>query len=305
MKWYKPLVFLLFAILAACAVLLPYYFNPIESSNNTLQTIDLPFPLMPHARIALEKDVPNFESRLALDETERALLPPRTNLWTRAKASSILVDDQGRYGSCTAHAFSYAFQLLLLLRPAIRFQRPSRSYWYATSRMILRESLKNDMGSTNQATVQALEQYGWIDEPQWPYVHENMYRAPSNAAISAAQKRRMRNFATRLRYSNNVQSNTNQIKAALASGKSVLVGVYVFSSFMGSSALRSGVIPMPNTQRERLLGGHAIALTGYDDDQQRFSFRNSWGSRVGQNGSFTIPYSYAASPFLAGDVWAL
>jgi C1A family cysteine protease len=67
------------------------------------------------------------------------------------------------------------------------------------------------------------------------------------------------------------------MRTALAQGKSIVMAVLVYASFMSAGTIRSGKIPMPNTGRERLLGGHAITLTGYDFGRAVFFFRNSWG----------------------------
>lgn len=39
-------------------------------------------------------------------------------------------------------------------------------------------------------------------------------------------------------------------------------------------------------------GGHAIVITGYDDDKQLFKARNSWGANIGDFGEFYISYDY-------------
>jgi C1A family cysteine protease len=42
---------------------------------------------------------------------------------------------------------------------------------------------------------------------------------------------------------------------------------------------------------------------GYDDTQQKFICRNSWGSGWGQKGYFTMPYAYLTQRSLASDFW--
>jgi C1A family cysteine protease len=101
----------------------------------------------------------------------------------------------------------------------------------------------------------------------------------------------------------NIFNNLLNIKTQLNNGRCVMLGIMVYSSFMTNTALRTGVIPIPNPRTERLLGGHAIALSGWNDDTKRFSFRNSWGTRVGNQGTFTIPYDYICNPNLSGDAW--
>jgi C1A family cysteine protease len=57
--------------------------------------------------------------------------------------------------------------------------------------------------------------------------------------------------------------------------------------------------------KEKLLGGHAVIAVGYDDTQQRFIVRNSWGPKWGMAGYFTIPYQYLTDTNLADDFWTV
>jgi C1A family cysteine protease len=61
-------------------------------------------------------------------------------------------------------------------------------------------------------------------------------------------------------------------------------------------------MPSPN---EQMLGGHAVLAVGYDDAQQRFLVRNSWGDGWGMGGYFTMPYTYLTERSLSSDFWAI
>jgi len=230
-------------------------------------------------------------------------LPVVINLWQRKGAANIAVDDQGPYGSCTAHAMRYAWRLWRNRLNANEVPAlPSRTFWYAQSRARIRENLKFDRGSTNQATVWVLANQGMVTESVWPYSRENIYRAPTMAIVNSARSQRC-SVPTAFRFFANPASTLNSLRTALAQGRSIIIAVLVYSSFMTSSTMRSGKIPLPNPRRERMLGGHAITLTGYDFNRAIFTFRNSWGTRVGMNGSFEIPFAYIANPSLTGDAW--
>ena len=57
--------------------------------------------------------------------------------------------------------------------------------------------------------------------------------------------------------------------------------------------------------RESMLGGHAVMAVGYDDAKKRFIVRNSWGSRWGLKGYFTMPYAYLQDADLSADFWTV
>jgi len=57
-------------------------------------------------------------------------------------------------------------------------------------------------------------------------------------------------------------------------------------------------MPKPNEQLE---GGHAVLAVGYDDANQWFIVRNSWGTGWGMKGYFTLPYSYLLDQNLSDD----
>jgi C1A family cysteine protease len=292
-------IFLCFASLLA--ILLVVRNGNDAPAYSLLPSLDLHHPLMPTSRVVLERDVRDFDLREAAT-LSRAALPSSVNLWKRAGADVILVDDQGSWGSCTAHAMSYAFQLWCLRTRLIPLARPSRAYWYNYSRILLGDSLNQDLGSTNAATQAVLQRYGWVREESFQYTKANLRTRPSSSVTTAGMKQKI-TMGKKVQFTNSRSSNLNKLQSSIAAGKSLVLGVYVYSSFMTRSVLRSGLVPMPNRARERLLGGHAICVTGYDNSTRRFAFRNSWGRSAGVLGTFTIPYDYLSDPSLCGDIW--
>ncbi len=96
----------------------------------------------------------------------------------------------------------------------------------------------------------------------------------------------------------------DQMRACLAGGLPIILGISVYESFESQQVARSGVVPMP-AQSEKLLGGHAILAVGYHDAEQRFIMRNSWGTSWGMHGYFTIPYAYLTDSNLCDDLWTI
>jgi hypothetical protein len=93
------------------------------------------------------------------------------------------------------------------------------------------------------------------------------------------------------------------LKAALANKLLVVAGIAVYESFESFNVSLSGNVPMPDKTKEKLLGGHAVTLVGYDDDNQIIIGQNSWGKDWGNFGFFTLPYDYITDKTLTSDMW--
>ena len=95
------------------------------------------------------------------------------------------------------------------------------------------------------------------------------------------------------------------MKGCLASGYPFVFGFTVYRKLRKRSRWRkTGIVPMP-AAGESVLGGHAVLAVGYDDSQQRFIVRNSWGTGWGMQGYFTMPYAYLTERNLASDFWTI
>jgi C1A family cysteine protease len=94
------------------------------------------------------------------------------------------------------------------------------------------------------------------------------------------------------------------MRICLAEGFPFVFGFTVYSSFESLRVANSGVLNMP-AKNETVVGGHAVLAVGYDDAQERFIARNSWGADWGRKGYFTIPYHYLASRRLSDDFWTV
>ena len=94
------------------------------------------------------------------------------------------------------------------------------------------------------------------------------------------------------------------MKGCLAFGYPFVFGFTVYESFESSAVTKTGKVPMPRTG-EAALGGHAVTAVGYNDADQRFIVRNSWGRRWGKKGYCFMPYAYLTDPDLAADFWTI
>lgn len=89
----------------------------------------------------------------------------------------------------------------------------------------------------------------------------------------------------------------DEIRFALASSGPVVAGVPVYDSW--ESPHERINLPEGNEQPR---GGHAILLTGYDDNRRVFYVKNSWDSSWGMGGRIHLSYDYIDK--LLHDAWA-
>ena len=198
--------------------------------------------------------------------------------------------NQGNIGSCVAHAI-YAL-LYIMSNGKITL---SRLQLYMCLRASDNSSLTKDTGGTIRGVMKAIVNYGVCDEKLWNYNTLNFDKlAPKNA------------FSTTYNITNFIYTFIIQdyahIKEVLASGNPIICGIAVYASFKSANSNKYGNIPMPNTKTEKLLGGHAILLIGYDDNSKTFKFQNSWGTNWGNKGFGYIPYNYVINNSLCFDL---
>ena len=82
-----------------------------------------------------------------------------------------------------------------------------------------------------------------------------------------------------------VPQDLSAIKTALAKYGPLPIAFMVYEDFMH---YKTGVYSYTTGKR---LGGHAVLLVGYNDEEQYFSVKNSWDTGWGEDGFFRIAYS--------------
>lgn len=211
------------------------------------------------------------------------------------KSNLPFVFDQGQIGSCTANSAGSMYSWVVNKNNGGVFV-PSRMFLYYNTRSI-QGTISYDSGASLRNTMKALKDYGVCRETIWPYLYEKLFATPTTNCYDEASARQALSYAS-------VPTTLTTMKNVLQSRPFVL-GILVYSSFYNPSVAKTGNVPLPNIGREKLLGGHAILVLGYDDRRQSFLCRNSWGTSWGLKGDFYLPYSYATNRKIAFDAWVL
>jgi len=220
-------------------------------------------------------------------------LPPKVDL--RSKCPTVIYD-QGQLGSCTGNAIACAIQFDRLKQNRKPDFIPSRLFIYYNERD-MEGTVSSDSGAQIRDGIKSVAKLGDCPESEWPYVISRFATKPPAKCFSDALKYKA------VLYQRVMQS-LNQMKGCLASGYPFVFGFSVYESFESPQVAKTGAVPMP-TSSERQLGGHAVLAVGYDDKQQRFIVRNSWGRSWGIGGYFTMPYAYLTDDNLASDFWTI
>lgn len=246
-------------------------------------------------RYGWHPDVPDHRDHLyAAPLHQLPPLPPSVDLRPQCPP----VYDQGQLGSCTGNAIAgaFAFAKFKETANAKTFISPSRLFIYFNERVV-EHTVASDSGAQIRDGIKTVVDKGVCSETTWPYNVAKFRTRPPKAAYKEALTEQA------ISYQRVAQALT-QMKGCLAEGYPFVMGFTVYESFESAEVAQSGVLNMP-ASGEQSLGGHAVCCVGYDDSQQRFIIRNSWGPGWGQSGYFTMPYAYLIDPNLADDLWTI
>lgn len=205
--------------------------------------------------------------------------------------------DQGQLGACGANSLAEMI-VYEQIRQGQGEVTPSRLLLYYNTRILMGDTL-HDTGVFNRDMMKAAAKFGFCPESLWPYDVSRFAVVPPKAAQDVAAKSTITQYLA-------VDHSITAIKNCIANRHPMLFGFDVFKSMMTDQVARSGIVPDP-TPGEEPIGGHDIVFVGWDDDTQRFRFRNHWryGQQWwGQQNYGTISYSYATSGYSA-DFWCL
>lgn len=218
-------------------------------------------------------------------------LPAQTDLTSKCPS----VYDQGQLGSCTANAIAGAIEFDLMKENKNEFM-PSRLFIYYNERAI-EGAVDSDSGAQIRDGVKSVAGQGDCPEDLWPYDINKFADKPSQNCYDNAVQHKAVQYQRVIR-------DLNQMKGCLASGYPFVFGFTVYQSFESQEVAQTGHASMP-LSGEQAVGGHAVLAVGYDDSQNWFIVRNSWGTSWGMKGYFTLPYSYLLNANLSDDFWTI
>jgi C1A family cysteine protease len=219
--------------------------------------------------------------------------------------------DQGQLGSCTANAGAGLVQY---------FEQKAYQSYTESARLFIYKATRNlmhligDTGASLRATMGTLTLFGAPPEEFWPYNVEDFDVEPSAFCYAFGQSFQSIRYVRLDQPNLSTSDLLNSIKNYVSYGLPSMFGFTCYES-LWQSKTNGGNIPFP-CKREKVIGGHAIVIAGYDDNKKirnttcdeettgAFLIRNSWGTGWGENGYGWFPYEYVLRG-AALDFWTV
>ncbi|MEM8908006.1 MAG: C1 family peptidase [Bacteroidota bacterium] len=210
------------------------------------------------------------------------------------------VFDQGKINSCTANAVAAAIYFDMVQQNWRKPFVPSRLFIYYNERALANDLDEQRYGARGAPVslrncIKSVHEQGYCEERLWPYDTEKLYQQPPAEAFDSARLHHTYEYRR-------IDHKINLLKDCLSDGFPFLLGIPVYPSFETAQVIQDGQVPMPQAD-EKQIGGHAILVVGYDEEQQHFIFRNSLGSGWGADGYGYLNYEYVLK--YGFDFWVL
>jgi hypothetical protein len=236
-----------------------------------------------------------------LDPTdEPAAAPGRGALPTLVNLIDLMppVRDQKSRGTCVAHACAAVREVLLGPEASTTANLSEQFLYWACKE---RDKWAGE-GTWIKVGMEVLQTLGVCPEPVWPYNpakiagNEGQGPAPSGAAEAATAFKISQGDLLQARW-------VSAMKETLAAGKPIAFAVPVHRYWLTEPAKSTGDVRMP-LPNEQSIGGHAMAIVGYQDDPGVpgggfFMIRNSWGETWAKDSALGAGYARLPYEFIS------
>lgn len=234
------------------------------------------------------------------DRDFKYTVPPKTPTVVKdLRPNCPPIIDQGSLGSCTACA-TVAMSQFVRMKEKFTLWTPSPLFTYYATRL-MENTVDKDCGASVRDAIKSTVVYGVAPELFWKYNPSKFSVKPPEGVWTEASKHES------LKYLRIDNTDPNHLISCINEGYPFVFGMNVYNSFMSSKVSSTGVVPLPNTKTEKLLGGHCMMGVGYQGTGANMSLivQNSWSRRWGVNGYCFVPFSYLTNTTNADDFWTI
>ena len=124
-----------------------------------------------------------------------------------------------------------------------------------------------------------MEKYGVCTETLWPFDEQKFSQKPLSSCYQDGLRKSIDKYTRHDQY-------IDQFRVCLKGVYPITVVLKIYSCFWKLENNTSVLMPMRTKDEIRLENPtlHAVLAVGYDDDAQRITILNSWGSSFGNDG---------------------
>lgn len=188
------------------------------------------------------------------------------------------VKNQGQEGTCVGFACTIGLKEFQEKQMHNQYIELSPRYLYQKCKEI--DGFPNIKGTNIKTALEVLSTVGVCEWNYWPY-KEGDVGTPAPGADDNAKKYTIQSYG--------ILTTMLSVKICLFRNSPVIMAVPFFNSWYSDQVTKTGDIPKPDGTNKN---GHAICVVGYNDENKKFKFKNSWGTNWGDNGYGYLPYEY-------------
>ena len=241
----------------------------------------------PHSKLPMER---RFARRVMVG------MLPRSIDWWKTLTPHQPVKNQGNQGSCVGHGTGRSYEFLQDICGVKPWFNPSTAfaYWGARFGGGGDAAVKTDSGAQIMDSALSCVVNGMTSNEIFPYRDSVWSVEPDGGVLADAEKYVVLDY----------QSVNAQDESAVVEALSIApfpIGISVFEKFMDYTG---GILPVPDQDNEKYLGGHCMALTGAEWGQFWW-VDNSYGPGFGIQGRMKLAWNYFADANMASDFWLL
>lgn len=202
------------------------------------------------------------------------------------------VRNQAHLRSCSGEALVAAYEILLKKEYPEKYTDLSSLFVYHNARLFETRRPLLDSGVYIRDAIRAVKKFGICAESVWPYNTQYLSITPTEESYKDAKTRTIDSYYKCRDFEDILDALNNDVP--------VVTAIKTYSNFTKLGWTGTSKLTLPES-KDLDIGGHAVALVGYNTETKELIAKNSFGPLWGDKGYFYIPFEYAERGFM--DSW--